>query len=150
VQLFSQSDRHFVWLAMANVHIMYHTSRACSPLLSESWPAGQPRAQLFVPVLRELKLYVPACLAEIWASLSQRRPRFQRDKRPRTTQWPGVPVATTWALYNLSGLIFGDQRWQLICHPTGLNQAESIISTEAKKQRTPRNEGLNGGLQDPS
>jgi len=42
---FSQSDRHFVWLAMANMHVMYHTSRAYSPPLSESWLAG--RAALF-------------------------------------------------------------------------------------------------------
>jgi len=43
----SQSDRHFVWLAMANMHVMYHTWRACSPSLSESWLAGRPRAALF-------------------------------------------------------------------------------------------------------
>ena len=47
VQLFSQSDRHFVWLAMANMHVVYHTSRAYWPSLSESWLAGRPRAALF-------------------------------------------------------------------------------------------------------
>ena len=109
---------------MANMHVVYHTWRAYSPSLSERWLAGRPRAALFskwstfrvkagpgllgsrvhsslLQYFVKFDLYAPACLAEIWVSLSQRRPRFQRDKRPHTPQWPGVTSCN-----NLSSLQF--------------------------------------------
>ena len=175
------------------------TWRACSPSLSESWLAGQPRAALcsstFVnslPIslpasiyahemsvtLRVLKVtdiscaymacmfaiakWKLACWAATCSSLFQyfvkftkvleqravrcctplfslkfgsfmtrRRPKFQREKRPRTAQCD-VLVATTWALLKTIC------RDLLICHPTSV-KAESTWSRWKKNKRLRRN-----------
>ena len=125
----------WLWEFSRSPTFRVHTWRACSPSLSESWLAGQPRAALCSSTSWNSRRYWNKELYDAVRRFSrwnlERRPKFQREKRPRTAQCD-VLVATTWALLKTIC------RDLLICHPTSV-KAESTWSRWKKNKRLRRN-----------